>query len=60
MPCTQFSLSFTPDVSVIFTINEPILIDFSIVNLEMVNFFYLSTALNFFLVFCFCLFEMMQ
>ena len=39
MPCTQFSLSFTSDVSVIFTINEPILIDFSIVNLEMVNFF---------------------
>ena len=47
MPCTQFSLSFTSDVSVIYTINEPILIDFSIVNLEMVNFFYLSTARNF-------------
>ena len=47
MPCTQYTLKFTTDVSVIFTINEPILIDFSIVNLEMVNFFYLSTALNF-------------
>lgn len=47
MPCTQFSLSLTPDVSVIFTINEPILIDFSIVNLETVTFSVFSTARHF-------------
>ena len=38
MPCAHFALSLTPDVSVVFTINEPILIDFSIVNLETVTF----------------------
>ena len=38
MPCAHFALSLTPDVSVVFTINEPILTDFSIVNLETVTF----------------------